>query len=145
MSTLWFAEQSKEVVSVESNPEWYRTMSQKTEGFRNARLVLASSKESYVGAIAEAGGLFDLILIDGLHRDECIDLARTYLSSGGVVVVDNTDTIPGLADQIKRLFCDSDVRTFRGWVPGNLHPNETTIIEKIPISQKENTSVNLSR
>jgi hypothetical protein len=145
MSTLWFAEQSKEVVSVESNPEWYRTMSQKTEGFRNARLVLASSKESYVGAIADAGGLFDLILIDGLHRDECIDLARTYLSPGGVVVVDNTDTIPGLANQIKRIFCDSDVRTFRGWVPGNLHPNETTIIEKIPTIREEMANASSSR
>lgn len=145
MSTLWFAERSKEVESVESNPEWYQTMSQKTEGFRNARIVLANSKESYVGAIAKAGGLFDLILIDGLYRDECIDLARRYLNPGGVVVVDNTDTIPGLADQIKRLFCDSEVRTFRGWVPGNFHPNETTIIEKIPVSDEAKANLGQSR
>jgi predicted O-methyltransferase YrrM len=141
MSTLWFAERCKDVVSVESNPEWYQTMSRKTEGFQNARLVFADSKETYVGAIAKAGGLFDLILVDGLYREECLDLARTYLSPGGVLIVDNTDTISGLADQIKRQYRDSDVRKFRGWVPGNLHPNETTIIEKIPSGREANASV----
>jgi predicted O-methyltransferase YrrM len=133
MSTLWFAERCDKVVSVENNPDWYQRMTEQTKGLRNVQLLFASSKESYVQAIAEAGGEFGLILIDGLYRDECIDLARDHLSPGGVVVVDNTDTISGLADQIKRVFGDSDIKTFRGWVPGNLHPNETTIIEKIPV------------
>jgi predicted O-methyltransferase YrrM len=131
MSTLWFAERCREVVSVESNPTWYEATSRKMQGLHNVRLIFATSREDYIAAIERAGGLFDLILVDGLYREQCIDLARTYLSPKGVLVVDNTDTIPGLSDQIKQRYGNSDIRTFRGWVPGNLHPNETTIIEKI--------------
>jgi protein-L-isoaspartate O-methyltransferase len=145
MSTLWFAERCREVVSVESDSTWHRSMTRKTVGLRNVRLVFASSKESYIEAIAKAGGKFDLILVDGLYREQCVDLARTYLSPDGILVVDNTDSVQELADQIKRLFSDSDVRAFRGWVPGNLHPIETTIIQKIPPIHAVNASFNVSR
>jgi protein-L-isoaspartate O-methyltransferase len=145
MSTLWFAERCREVVSVESDSTWHRSMTQKTDGLRNVRLVFANSKESYLQAIATAGDKFDLILIDGLYRKECLDLARPYLSPDGILVVDNTDTVQALADQIRRLFNDSDVKAFRGWVPGNLHPIETTIIQNIPSINAVNPSLNLSR
>ena len=133
MSTLWFAERCSQVVSVESNATWYDSITQRSLGMHNVRIVYANSKESYLAAIAGAGDKFDLILIDGLYRKECVDLARSYLNREGLIVVDNTDTDHDLSDQVKELFRDSDIKAFRGWVPGNLHPIETSIIQMIPI------------
>lgn len=73
-----------------------------------------------------------MILVDGLYRNDCLDVARPYLNPGGLLVVDDTDMIPYLADRIKQLFSDSRILAFRGWVSGNLHPHETTMICDIP-------------
>jgi hypothetical protein len=132
MSTLWFAERCAQVVSVESDPAWHNSITRLSLGMHNVKLVYASSKESYLGAITDAGLTFDLILIDGLYRKECLDLARAHLSREGLIVVDNTDKFPDLADKVKELFSDSEIRVFRGWAPGNLHATETTVIEQIP-------------
>jgi hypothetical protein len=61
------------------------------------------------------------------------------------LVVDDTDTIPELADQIKRLFCDSDGKTFRSVVPGNYVRMKTTTFEKVLVSNEAKASGNSSR
>lgn len=133
MSTLWFADHCKEVVSVESNPEWAKLVAQKTRGLNHAHLIYAGTKSDYLEAIERAGGNFDVILIDGLYRNECVQIARSYLNPGGMVVVDNTDVELGLDQTTRETFADSQIRVFRGWAPGILHPNETTVIQNIPI------------
>ena len=132
MSTLWFAERCGQIVSVESDPGWHQVVSQQCSAMQNVRIIRATSKADYLGAIATAGGKFDLILVDGFYRSDCLDLARPYLNPGGLLVVDDTDGIAGLAVMVKQLFSDSRIVTFRGWVSGTLHPHETTIICDIP-------------
>lgn len=141
MSTLWFADRCKEVVSVESNAGWHRSVTQQTRGMHNVRLVLAESKECYLRALEDTTDKFDLILVDGLYRAECVGMARSHLSQNGILVVDNTDTVHELAVQIEELFGDSEIKTFRGWVPGNLHPIETTIVQNIPLGQASQLEV----
>jgi protein-L-isoaspartate O-methyltransferase len=132
MSTLWFAERCKEVVSVENNRSWYEAIQKRTAGLENVSLIFAGDLKSYVGSIDRAGGRFDLILVDGMFRSECLGVARGYLNDGGMVIVDNTDAVPTLAQQARTELAGGTIREFRGWVPGNLSPNETTIVEKIP-------------
>jgi Methyltransferase domain len=132
MSTLWFAKRCREVISVESDSHWHQVVNQQCRAMDNVRISHATSKEDYLGAISTAGGKFDLILIDGLYRNDCLDLARPYLNPGGLLVVDDTDTITDLAVRVKQLFSDSRILPFRGWVSGNLHPHETTMICDIP-------------
>ena len=135
MSTLWFAERSLEVVSVESNSEWYFSVVGHAHAQRckNVRVIYADSKASYLAAIAQAGGKFDLILIDGLYRKDCVALARAYLNPNGIAIVDNTDADNGLSETVKNLFEDSTILSFQGWGPGTLHASETTIVQGIPI------------
>ncbi|MGA7217617.1 MAG: class I SAM-dependent methyltransferase [Candidatus Sulfotelmatobacter sp.] len=133
MSTVWFAERCAQVVSVESNSGWYEAIRERSLQLPNVKIIYASSKEDYLDALAAAGDKFDLILVDGLYRSECARLARQYLNRGGLIVVDNTDKFPDLAAKVKELFSDSDIRFFRGWTPGNLHPSETSVIERIPV------------
>ena len=133
MSTVWFARRSREVISVENHAEWYNAVMKLTRDQENVRVIFAESRADYVGAIAQAGGKFDLILIDGKYRKDCVEGVRPYLTGTGVIVVDNTDVDRDLAASIKRVFGDSEIRFFRGWAPGILHPNETTVIQKIPV------------
>lgn len=132
MSTLWFAKRCHQVVSVESDSHWHEVVTQQCRAMQNVRIIQAPSKEDYLRAISIAGGKFDLILIDGLYRGDCLDLARPYLNPGGLLVVDDTDMIADLAVRIRQLFADSRIMAFRGWVSGNLHPHETTMICDIP-------------
>jgi protein-L-isoaspartate O-methyltransferase len=132
MSTLWFAKRCREVISVESDTHWHQVVTKQCRAMQNVRIIHATSKEDYLGAISSAGGKYDMILVDGLYRNDCLDLARPYLNPGGLLVVDDTDMIPYLADRIKQLFSDSRILAFRGWVSGNLHPHETTMICDIP-------------
>jgi predicted O-methyltransferase YrrM len=133
MSTLWFAERCQEVVSVESNPEWYSSIVNQARTRDNVRVIYAESKAGYLASICEAGGKFDVILVDGLYRRECVKLARLYLNPNGMAIVDNTDADPDLSETVKNLFGDSKILSFHGWAPGILHPNETTVVQRIPI------------
>jgi predicted O-methyltransferase YrrM len=132
MSTLWFAERCREVISVESNPEWYFSVVNRTKRRANVRVIYAASKADYLAGISKTSGKFDVILIDGLYRRNCIDLARSYLNPNGMMIVDNTDINPDLAEAVKNLFGDSQILSFQGWVPGNLIASETTVVQNIP-------------
>lgn len=133
MSTLWFADRAREVVSVDDNREWAKRVVNSTRGMSHARLIYAETKSDYLRAIEAAGGKFDVILIDGSHRMECVHIVRSYLNTNGMVIVDNTDVDPELAQAIRKTFADSQLRFFLGWAPGILHPNETTVIQNIPV------------
>jgi hypothetical protein len=132
MSTLWFASRCRQVISVESDSEWYGMVRKRSRDLQNLQLVHATSEEDYLGTLSASGGQFGLILIDGFYRTQCLDLVRPHLEPGGTLVVDNTDTAPDLALKVERLFPDSQIVAFRDWGPGNLHPWETTIIRDIP-------------
>lgn len=141
MSTLWFARRCKQVVSVESNPDWYEVLRQQSSGLENIQMIHAISEQDYLGVLSAFGGKFDLIVIDGLYRTQCLSLARHYLEAEGLLVVDNTDARPELAAAAKRLFADSRIMAFRGWAPGHLHPHETTIIRDVPAEAVDSDSL----
>jgi predicted O-methyltransferase YrrM len=133
MSTLWFADRAREVISVESSLGWYNRVVNCTRGMNHVRVVYADSRSNYINAISEVGGKFDVVLVDGLYRNDCLSLVRRYLNTAGLVVVDNTDVELNLAEDVRDVFSDSEIRVFCGWAPGILHPNETTVIQKIPV------------
>jgi len=133
MSTLWFAERCREVISVESNPEWYSDIVAHTRKRDNVQMIYEDSKPEYLAAISQAGGKFDIILIDGLYRRDCVELVRSHLNPNGMAIVDNTDADRDLSKTVKNLFGDSQILPFHGWAPGILHPNETTVVQNIPI------------
>ena len=91
-STLFFAARAKEVIAAEHNPQWRESVSQHLPD--NAHVVVAPAEPAreYAAAICEADGLFQLILIDGEHRMECVNPAIEKLSSDGVVLVDDCET-----------------------------------------------------
>ena len=108
-STVWLARRSGEVVSIEHDPGFAVAMEALLSTVPNATLwlrppspsahpVVPSAKEgyagldfaSYVAAIDEISGDFDLVVIDGRAREACLQRALRRLADGGIVVFDNS-------------------------------------------------------
>lgn len=90
-STAWLARRAGEVISVEHHADWHRLLSPLVAEFRNAQLWQRELEgQDYVAAINEAGGQFDLIVVDGRRRIDCLTHALPHLKPGGIVLFDDS-------------------------------------------------------
>ena len=128
MSTLWFAKRCRSVTSVEHNANWHHMISRRLAAHTNVDIQLIEDTARYVASIEQTGQNYDLIVVDGIARENCIRAALTRLRPGGFLIVDNTDRDRRPDALISELFNSRSIARFRGWVPGNLTPAETTII-----------------
>ena len=90
-STLYFSQYVDRVISVEHNPEWHKKMSGICP--KNAQIDLHEDVENgeYCNAILSYGRKFDIILVDGADRNNCMKNAVKMLNATGVLIVDNAD------------------------------------------------------
>ncbi len=89
-STDFLAGVCKEIISVEGNPLWFKSSSKKK--MKNKKVVLRTSKNAYVNEIAKHG-MFDLVFVDAEYRSECAKKAWQHLKRGGVLVLDDANSI----------------------------------------------------
>lgn len=101
-STLYWERRGCRVTSVDDSTEWYGRI---TERVSTATLTLAESKAAYLAAIS-AGGPYDVVCVDGEHRDDCAALAPDHVAHGGLIVFDNSDRHPDALRSLRD----------RGWV-----------------------------
>ncbi len=99
-STIWFAERAGHITSVEHNSAWHAKVSQlfKDKGIANVDYRLAEigvperprSDEPYIAVASEfADASFDVILVDGMYRGDCVLAVISKLKPGGLLVIDN--------------------------------------------------------
>jgi len=88
-STLWWAARVAEVRSVEHDTVWHGELSGRLP--HNAQVELVRDTTRYAGAIAAAGGPFDVVVIDGEDRNACAALALDHVKPDGLIVFDNSD------------------------------------------------------
>jgi hypothetical protein len=90
-STLFFANRIKRVTSVEHNFDWFEKIKILTP--KNAKLVYTSAEtiENYLNPLINTSDKFDLIIIDGLFRNECIEVSLKHLSEEGVIILDDSE------------------------------------------------------
>lgn len=89
-STLWWADKTFKVFSVEHNSEWYKKVM--TILPENAKLELINL--IYGGDYCKASkhnGPYEIIFIDGRDRVNCIKQSVNNLSEDGVIILDNSD------------------------------------------------------
>lgn len=89
MSTLWFAGRAGAIVSVEHHPEWYAKVKGMLPQGPAIDYRLASDPATYCDVADEAG--FDLVLVDGRFRDQCVAAGLKVLRPGGILYLDNSD------------------------------------------------------
>jgi predicted O-methyltransferase YrrM len=90
-STLWLARRTGSVRSVEHDREWYEKVQGWLVGHPGARVELAGPEPDLYVAPVRAAGPFDLVLVDGIHRDACALAALPELRDGGLLVIDNVE------------------------------------------------------
>lgn len=90
-STLFWQERAAEVVSVETDPEWYEQILPRVRA--STRLVLCRDRDEYLAEIGRHPP-FDVIVIDGLWRKASARAALERLAPGGMLVLDNGDWFP---------------------------------------------------
>ena len=91
-STLWFAKQVQQVVSLEHDLEWYDRMKPSFSAF-DAITYHHEDLEAgnYAGRIKEFSSAFDIIIIDGRKRIECAKNSLQALKQDGIIIWDNSD------------------------------------------------------
>lgn len=124
-STIWFANRVGEIISVEHNKEWADEIARKVPD--NGKVIFSDIAENYVKMVNE-NGLFDIIIIDGLHRDRCWQNALIALKEGGVIIWDNSN-LDEYQDAIQSIHNHGFKEiVFHGLVPGNFIAEQTSIL-----------------
>lgn len=110
-STAWLARRSGEVISVEHDAAWHAIIQPLVITRGNVTVMQRElAGTAYVDAIGEAGGLFDLVVIDGRRRADCLRSALPFLKPGGIVLFDDTNrrryraAIAGCGLRVRRHF-----------------------------------------
>jgi hypothetical protein len=100
-SSRFWAARAALVVTVESDPVWFQRL--QSRRLPAQRLLLRQQQEDYVAALAEQPERFDLIVIDGAWRQACARAAVERLPGHGLILLDNADKFPAVADFLRGL------------------------------------------
>ena len=148
-STVWLARRSGSVTTVEHDEAWAGTVRELLEPAAaqvdlrtvagapttgapgEARSQKAGHEDldfrAYVDVIGEVGGLFDVIVIDGRAREECLLRAVRHLAADGIIVFDNVER-RRYRDAIAAVRPALLVTWTRGLTPGLPYPTRTAIL-----------------
>jgi Methyltransferase domain len=103
-STLFWGARAREVVAVEHSPEWFDIVKRQVPS--NCRVMLEADPAAYVRVIERTENTYDVVVVDGLvpkrARAQCSVLALRHLAPGGMIVLDNSDYLPGSTDLLRR-------------------------------------------
>lgn len=128
--TLWWASKCEQVRAVENDSEWYQKMKKTMP--HNVELFFAeiATGTSYEDQILIDERSYDVIIIDGRHRNNCMTQALKRIRPHGVIVLDNSDR-PEYSQGIKQL-TDSGFRKieFSGFCPIVNFKSQTAIFYK---------------
>ena len=129
-STLWWANRVQTVTSVEDNRDWFETIQPRMPA--NASLLWRADESAYVGALSEQGGCFDLIVIDGSHRNACARVATAQAARAELIVFDNAD-VETHRDGVELLKKTGWKRIdFYGLIPSYCYKNCTSLFFRDP-------------
>jgi hypothetical protein len=114
-SSIWWKNECKSWTGVDSNPDW-----------ANGAKVTVDFHE-YTTACTD--GKYDIIIIDGIYRDECTEHALKSINPGGYIIIDNWDQ------------ATTDMPIEYWHQTANQLKNYQTIIHKEPLHQDWKTAV----
>ncbi len=95
-STTWYADRCGFLLSHEDSGEWFDLIGKKLGNRQNVLRKLCLTLDDYVRVSEDHRSLpFDLIMVDGRYRDECVAGAFQLLSATGILYLDNSDKSAG--------------------------------------------------
>lgn len=89
-STLWWANHASQVMAVEDDEVWYQRIKAQLSA-TNVIYLLEKDRQSYC-SMATRG--FDIFIVDGKYRRECLDHVIDLEGKGIMIILDNADWYP---------------------------------------------------
>jgi len=84
-STIWWQNKNVDYHAVEDNKQWYDMIEDKTN------INYKPGLHKYIQSIYDYNYKFDVIVIDGVVRFDCIKPALEKIKDDGIIIFDNTD------------------------------------------------------
>jgi precorrin-6B methylase 2 len=128
-STLWWASKAKQVISIESDRGWYDQIKQQMPD--NVQLNLEVDEQKYADFINQyPDQYFDVIIVDGINRNSCLENSLNKLKNNGLLIFDNTDRYD-YDLSLKLLLSQGYKRIdFYGLIPSYTYKNCTSLFFK---------------
>ncbi len=89
-STLFYARRVRNVISVEYDQAWIASIGPRLPPNASVLFVPDDVDGDYCRAIARSGDSFDVVVVDGKDRENCVKQSMQALSSRGVIVLDDS-------------------------------------------------------
>ncbi len=97
-STKFFARRCHSIISMEHNKEWYDRIEGELPA--NSKLMLVPEAD-YPEAPLNLSQQFDLIIVDGIKRHECLLTAIQLIKPTGFILFDNSDRNPDYCAELR--------------------------------------------
>jgi tRNA A58 N-methylase Trm61 len=88
-SSLYFAGKASTVHSVEHDKDWFSTIKEQLPP--NAKITFSESMEEYESVIVKESKKFNIVIVDGIRRNECLKVALECLTADGVIILDDSN------------------------------------------------------
>ena len=145
-STAWWAQRVESVFAVEHDAKWFGMVESQLPV--NARVSLRTDAERYIGELDACGGDFDIVVIDGEHRNQCARAAAARLKPSGAILFDNSDRL-SFSDGVRYLSDSGWLRIdFFGLTPSypykactSLFFRDTCWLSGAPIPAEQSSSI----
>jgi hypothetical protein len=145
-STAWWAQRVESVFAVEHDAKWFGMVESQLPV--NARVSLRTDAERYIGELDACGGDFDIVVIDGEHRNQCARAAAARLKPSGAILFDNSDRL-SFSDGVRYLSDTGWLRVdFFGLTPSypykactSLFFRDTCWLSGAPIPAEQSSSI----
>ncbi|MFH1075473.1 MAG: FkbM family methyltransferase [Pseudomonadota bacterium] len=126
-STLFYSRYVKSVTSVEHDASWYESIKGMVPC--NVKLIFKEGDHDgdYCRSVKQEGNQYDVIIIDGRDRVNCVKQSIESLSSGGVIMLDDSGRkryVDGINWAREKGFLELD---FEGLKPTGSGLDKTTI------------------
>lgn len=90
-STKFFAQRVKEVFSREHDNSWYSQVSNELKSLENVQYDYFENLDDYADVSILKDSYFDIVLVDGRNRGNCLLNSIPKLKQGGVLILDNSE------------------------------------------------------
>lgn len=120
-STIFWAKKSKRVTSVESDKKWFIPKDVK---HKNIERRLESTKKRYINSISANNLKYDVVVIDGQFRHECVKKSIDHVNKSGFIIIDNSEWYQKSCNFLaKKGFTEIN---FSGFYPSNPYTSTTS-------------------
>lgn len=134
-SSLFWAKRCKKLVTIESNPDWFKIIAEKKmknqDVYLKTSIVSKDSVENYGLFPQTLECQFDVIIVDGATIDGkttrpiCLNTAMKIIKNNGMIIFDNSDWYPDTCYILRKHgFIQID---FHGFAPINTYTHTTSL------------------